>query len=88
MKHDNYPIEYRQMFQKAVEEPVSMWFTTREKAVAFRSELYKYRYAVRDSLPSSKALYNTVMNVKMSIKGKTLTLQTKKSKFVEKLNEH
>ena len=88
MKYDRYPIEYRQMFQRAVEEPVSMDFTSRAKAVTFRVELYKYRYAVRDALPKTKALYDTIMKIKMSIKDKTLTLQTEKSKFVEKLNEH
>ena len=88
MKHDQYPIEYRQMFQKAHDAPVTMTFTVRSKAIAFRSELYKYRYAVRDSLPSTRALYNTVMKIELSVVGRVLILQIKKSKFVEKLNEH
>jgi hypothetical protein len=75
------------MFQKALIEPVEMTFTTHEKAVAFRVELYKYRYAIRDGLPCTRALYDDVMKITMSVQAKTLTLQTKKSKFVEKLNE-
>ncbi len=87
MKHDRYPIEYRQMFQKAAEVPVIMRFSTHAKAVAFRVELYKYRYAVRDDLPRSRALHDTVMSISMSIKDKVLKLQIKKAEFVEKLNE-
>ncbi|KKK71736.1 hypothetical protein LCGC14_2910960 [marine sediment metagenome] len=88
MKHDRYPIEYRQMFQKAIKVPVIMLFSTHAKAVAFRVELYKYRYAVRDALPKSQTLYDTVMSIKMSIKGEVLKLQIKKADFVEKLSEH
>lgn len=87
MRYDNYPIEYRQMFQKAAEVPVVMRFSSHRKAIAFRVELYKYRYAVRDALPKAKALYDTVMSIKMSIKGRVLILNTKKAEFVEKLNE-
>ncbi len=87
MKYDRYPIEYRQMFQKAVEVPVIMRFSTHAKAVTFRCELYKYRYAVRDALPKTKALFDTVMSIRMSIKDKVLKLQIKKADFVEKLNE-
>ena len=87
MKYDNYPIEYRQMFQKAVEVPVVMNFSSHAKAITFRVELYKYRYAIRDALPKTKALYETVMKVEMSIRGSVLKLQIKKAEFVEKLNE-
>ncbi len=87
MRYDDYPPQYRQMFQKAVREPVILDFTTKAKAIAFRVELYTYRYSVRDSLPGTKNLYEIVMAIKMSIKGKNLTLTIKKDKFVEKLNE-
>jgi len=88
MRYDKYPIEYRQMFQKAAKVPVLMMFSSHGKAVAFRVELYKYRYAVRDALPKTKALYDTVMSIKMSIKDTVLKLQSKKAEFVEKLSEH
>ena len=87
MKHGDYPQAYREMFETTLKHRVTMAFSTKEKAVAFRSELCKYRYAVRDDLPRSKALYNLVMKVKMSINGESLSLQQKKSQFVEKLNE-
>jgi hypothetical protein len=88
MRYNEYPPEYREMFAKARLLPVEIVFTTMAKAIAFRVELYKYRYAVRDALPKTQPLYNKVMKITMSVQNKTLTLQTKKSKFVEKLNEH
>lgn len=87
MRHHEYPDEYPEMFANALVSPVNLTFSTREKAVAFRVELYRYRYAIRDALPHTKRMWKGVMKITMSIKGKTLTLQTKKSKFVEKLNE-
>lgn len=88
MRHKDYPPEYAEMFANARMSPVNLTFSTHGKAVAFRVELYKYRYAIRDALPHTTLMYNGVMKITMSIKGKILTLQTKKSKFVEKLNEH
>lgn len=88
MRYFEYPPEYREMFVKAGKQPVEMVFTSKEKAITFRVELYKYRYSVRDSLPQTKTLYDTVMKITMSVQDKTLTLQTKKSKFVEKLNDN
>lgn len=87
MRAAQYPDEYPAMFASALKKPVSLVFSTHAKAVAFRVELYKYRYAVRDELPSQRTLYDNVMKVSMSITNKTLTLSTKKAKFVEKLND-
>jgi len=88
VRYNEYPPEYREMFAKALDKEVTIPFSTHEKAVAFRVELYKYRYAVRDGLPRTRSFYHKLMKVTLSIKSKVLTLQPKKSKFVEKLNEH
>lgn len=87
MRYHEYPPEYREMFEKATEKEVHFQFSTHEKAVAFRSELYKYRYAVRDGLPRTKSFYHKLMKVELAVKSKSLTLKPKKSKFVEKLND-
>lgn len=86
MRAKDYPKEYAQIFQKALKEPVTLIFTKHEKATAFRVELYKFRYAVRDELPATKDQYTNLMLIKLSIKNNTLTLTTKKSKFKEKIN--
>ena len=76
------------MFEKAAKKAVVLNFSTHEKAVAFRVELYSYRYAVRDGLPRTRHFYHKLMKVTLSVKSKTLTLSPKKAKFVEKLNDH
>ena len=76
------------MFEKAGDTEVTLAFSTHEKAIAFRVELYKYRYAVRDGLPRTRSFYHKLMKVTLSVKSKVLTLSPKKSKFVEKLNDH
>jgi hypothetical protein len=76
------------MFEKAGDKPVKIPFSTHEKAIAFRVELYKYRYAVRDGLPRTRSFYHKLMKVELSVKSKVLTLKPKKATFVEKLNEH
>ena len=88
MRASQYPREYREVFAEASDATVTLGFKSKAQAVAFRVELYKYRYAVRDDLPKSRDHYLKIMKVKMSIDKKTLTLATKKSKFVEKLNDH
>ncbi len=88
MRAADYPNEYAEIFTRALKAPVRLRFTTKEKAVSFRVELYKYRYAVRDELPQTKTQYHKLMKITMSIKDRTLIIQTKKSKFVEKLNDN
>jgi len=85
VRYSEYPDEYRAMFFKALDETVKLQFSHPKKAIAFRVELYKFRYAVRDELPKSKELYDKIMKVSMSITDQTLVLQTKKATFVEKL---
>ena len=76
------------MFEKALDKEVVIPFSTHEKAVTFRVELYKYRYAVRDGLPRTRSFYHKLMKIELSVKSKVLTLKPKKATFVEKLNEH
>ena len=87
MRAKQYPDLYPETFAKALKQTVTLTFSTNAKAVAFRKELYSYRYAVRDELPQSKDHYHSLMKIRMSIKDKTLTLQGKKNSFTEKLNE-
>jgi len=87
MRADDYPQEYREIFEKALREDVVLTFSTHGKAKAFRAELYHYRYAVRDDLPQSKAHYQQIMKVEMCVRNKVLTIKRKKSKFLEKLND-
>ena len=87
MRASDYPAEYREIFKEALADGVELTFSTAAKARAFRAELYKYRFAVRDELPSSRKHYDKVMQVQLSVKGKVLSLTKKKSKFVEKLND-
>jgi len=88
VRYNDYPIEYQEMFDRALGKPVELTFSTRAKAVSFRVELYKFRYAVRDALPLTEKRYTRVMKITLSVRNKTLVLQTKKSKFVEKLNDN
>ena len=88
MRYNEYPSHYREIFEKALKKKVVMVFSTNKNAVNFRVELYKYRYAVRDGLPRTRHFYHKLMKVTLSVKSKVLTLQPKKSKFVEKLDEH
>jgi len=88
VRYNEYPPEYRKMFEKAGDKEVRLVFSSHEKAIAFRVELYKYRYAVRDGLPRTRSFYHKLMKVELSVKSKVLKLSPKKSKFVEKLNEH
>lgn len=87
MRASDYPAEYREIFEKALQEDVVLTFSTHGKAKAFRTELYYYRYAVRDDLPESKQLYDMLMKVELSIRNRTLTIRRKKSRFLEKLND-
>lgn len=85
---------------EAQRKPVYLHFTSKAKAVAFRTEMYRFRYAVRDGIapihPELKVVYKAIMNIEMPITPDAsvlpdpaykLTLRKKKSKFVEKLNE-
>ena len=87
MRASDYPDHYSEAFAKALDEPVKLTFSTNAKAVAFRVELYKYRYAVRDELPHSRELYDSLSQIRMSIKDKVLLLERKKRRFMEKLND-
>ena len=88
MRYNEYPPEYREMYYTANKHRVTMAFSSKAKAITFRVELYKYRYSVRDALPKTQKLYDLVMKISMSVQNSDLILKTKKSKFVEKLNEH
>ena len=87
MKASEYPKEYREIFAKALDDGVTLTFSTVAKARTFRVELYKYRYAVRDELPQSNAHYKELMKVALSVANTDLVLAQKKVKFVEKLND-
>lgn len=87
MRAEDYPDVYREAFSKAFDGPVTLKFSSNGKAVAFRVELYNYRYAVRNGLPKSKDHYQKIMQIRMSIQDNVLTLQRKKRRFTEKLNE-
>ena len=100
MKFDQYPTHYPEMFERAFKEPVRLHFTTKAKASAFRTELYKYRYAVRDALTPGdmglKQFYDDLMKIALCISpdttlmvkpAHTLILRKKKLKFVEKIDE-
>jgi len=97
VKYEDYPIHYPQMFQQALVGAHNLEFSTKAKAVAFRTELYRYRYTVRAGLtPGDRGLkefYDDLMKITLPIKFTqslntwTLTLSKKKLQFVEKLNE-
>lgn len=87
MRAAQYPDLYGDAFSRALTEPVKLTFSTNAKAVAFRVELYKYRYAVRDELPKTRKEYDKLMQIKLSINDNLLILECKKRRFVEKLNE-
>ena len=87
MKASQYPSVYRDTFAAALDGTIKLEFSSNAKAVAFRVELYKYRYAVRDELPKSRKEYDKLMQIRLSIQDKVLLIEKKKHRFVEKLNE-
>ncbi len=87
MRARDYPSEYRDAFERALTSPVELRFQRPSSAVAFRVELYKYRYAVRDELPKTKDHYDKLMQIQLSVQGNRLILRRKKAKHMEKLNE-
>ena len=87
MRANKYPDLYRETFLKALDSPVKLEFSSNAKAVAFRVELYTYRWAIRDELPATKSWYKQIMQIRMSIKDNILTIESKKRRFLEKLNE-
>lgn len=87
MKASQYPDLYPNAFEQALENPVTLVFSTHAKAMSFRVELYRYRWAVRDELPKSRKHYDKLTQVKISVRDKKVILQHKKRSFMEKLNE-